>query len=156
MDLFSALGIGIFSGIVATACWFFFQMLWLDKVVPWHERRIYKDVILAEIWNCTVTLNGVEWDGTLKLCQNAHKISGVGSYTVGGVKGMSYKLQGELRNRILTLTYEASNIHSLDRGTLTLMIQENGTCLRGHMAYYEDVSDSIKSVPYKFDAEKVF
>lgn len=67
---------------------------------------------------------------------------------IGGASQIhTYDFVGTFKNMILNGTYENSNRQFVDRGSLSLMLTDNGRCLEGYFSSYADSRNSI--FPFK-------
>jgi hypothetical protein len=135
------LGIGVTAGLITTILVVVIQKLWVTAIEPWYEERIYKDAKIEGEW--IVTYPGIDLKELATIKRVAHKITGVVAVVEGPDQGRTYSLEGEFKNLLLTLSYSAVSRTSLDRGTYTLLLKNNGNRFEGASALYEDESNTI-------------
>ncbi len=146
MDM-DSLTIGIIAGLITTLFIVIFKSI-LDKtLIPWYEQRIYKDIEISGKWDAKYEDNDYGKE-LITINQTAHHISGTIITTTGEDKGNIYHFEGIFKNLILTASYSSINKSSIDRGTITLKIEENGNKLVGYCSLYDDDSQDIKSIKY--------
>lgn len=138
-----AVAIGIISGLITTFIVIVIQRLWVGAVEPWYEERIYKDAKLEGVWEGVYP--GLDLKEIITLKRVAHRVDGVVAIVEGPDQGKTYEISGSFKNLILTANYHSVDRRSLDRGTYTLMLKNNGTKLEGHSAFYEDESHEVVS-----------
>ena len=66
----------------------------------------------------------------------------------GANTGNVYNFKGLFKNLILTASYTSNAKGALDRGTITLMLVNNGSTLKGYCSFYEDSSSQVISTEY--------
>jgi len=135
------IGIGIIAGLLTTILVVLVQKIWVSAVEPWYEERVYKDAKIEGEWEVTYPAIKLSELATLK--RKGHKISGVVAVIEGPDRGKTYEVEGLFKNLLLTLSYSAMDRASLDRGTYTLILRDNGRKLEGASAFYEDGTNSI-------------
>lgn len=156
--------IGIITGLCATAIWLILLKIWDKIILPWYENVLYKDIEIAGKWgaSCDMHYTYEEEDDEsgeiedinvistnkyiVTIKRAGHDVNGELIGFEGGDKGKAYKFNGVFRNLLLTANYEPESASSLDRGTISLMLINNGDLFKGVMAIYEDVSHSVKPV----------
>lgn len=138
------LGVGIISGLIASALVVFFHKIYMRIIRPWYEERVYKDTEIEGRWR--IVYDGVE-DQTEEVAvieRIAHRIEGMITVVKGPDSGRTYVLSGEFKNSLLTANYSAADRLALDRGAFVLQLTNNGYGFRGQSSYYHD-SHSIVS-----------
>lgn len=135
-------GVGIVSGLVTAALVLGIRNFYVKVALPWYEDRIYKDAKIEGKWKGEIVDTGEE---VVALKRTGHRITGNIVIVSGPDKGEVYEFAGEFRNLLLTLEYWSTRDGSLDRGTYTLMLTENGRKLSGQVAYYEDDKHKVYS-----------
>ncbi|MER2513588.1 MAG: hypothetical protein ABTQ25_14415 [Nitrosomonas ureae] len=150
-DLLPNFGIGIISGLITALLILIFRYWWLGILRPWYEERVYKDSRIDKTWYAyTDDSKGTEpeelqWN----LKQVAHEIHGT-IICLGGLdKGKSYEVKGSFHNLILTAVYKSTDSTALDRGTISLMLTNNGQTLKGYCSYYSSSSNAIATCSYE-------
>ena len=145
MDI-NSLTIGIIAGLITTLLIVILKSMFDKILIPWYEQRVYKDIKISGKWDAKYEANyGRE---IITINQTAHYISGTIITTTGEDKGNIYSFEGIFKNLILTASYSSNNRTSIDRGTITLRIEDNGNKLVGYCALYDDDSQKIKSIKY--------
>lgn len=148
-DFEEAVVTGIIGGVIATFIVFFIQVVWLKIARPLVEQLLYSGLDIGGEW-----VVNAEFDESdvrkrnLHLRQKAYRITGTLVSTAGSDEGAAYELEGEFKNLILTLTYVNTEKGARDRGTLTLLVKEDGRRLVGKSAYYSTASDLIAECDY--------
>ena len=141
---------GVIGGIVAMVIWIVLRLYWLKIISPWYEERIYHDAKIEGYWNAILTQDNTEVAKELvRINRTAHSISGTIICKSGFGEGRSYAFGGSFRNLILSATFESQDRTTLERGSLALMLTNNGNTLRGYCAYYSDEKSCIKIGEYK-------
>jgi hypothetical protein len=133
---------GIISGVVVIVVAWLARHLWVTKIEPWCEDKVYKDIEIKGQWNIT-SIEVPERKERITLHRKGRSITGEISCTGGPDDGKLYDFEGSFYNGILTGTYTARNKSALDRGTYTLMLTKNGTEFHGSAAYYDDEASEI-------------
>tara|TARA_R110002110_G_scaffold95455_1_gene246500 strand:- start:52336 stop:52788 length:453 start_codon:yes stop_codon:yes gene_type:complete len=137
--------IGIIAGLTTTFIVVVLQKLWTSAIEPWYEERVYKDAKIEGVWEGTYEEIDLKEIVTLK--RKAHSISGTIAIIEGPNQGQTFELTGTFKNLILTATYSAEDRESLDRGSYTLMLRQNGKAMEGHSSFYEDDKNEIVTGP---------
>lgn len=156
INLITNFGIGIISGLVTAFLILIFRGWWLGILLPWYEERVYKDSRVDKTWfayspfSHSTEIEELQWE----IKQVAHKLSGTVICLNGRDKGKIYDVEGTFQNLILTAVYRSTDRRDLDRGTLTLMLINNGQTLKGHCAYYSASRNEIEDAPYECDRTK--
>lgn len=146
--------VGVLAGLVATGLSLGFRKFWGNVIVPWVEDRVYKDARIEGRWNATATFSETTKDNfILILHRHGHEVYGTKLCTEGPDKGREFFINGEFRNLILTSTYSSVDNAALDRGTLTLMLVENGDVLSGHAAYYDNIEHKVNTCRFESSRE---
>jgi len=146
MDI-DSLTIGIISGLITTLFIVILKSIFDKILIPWYEQRIYKDIKISGNWDAKYEDNDYGKE-IITITQIAHHISGTIITTTGEDKGNIYHFEGIFKNLILTASYSSINQTSIDRGTITLKIEDNGNKLVGFCSLYDDDSQNIKSIKY--------
>lgn len=141
--LMNEFAVGIYSGLITSLLVFAFQSQWKKIIVPWYEERIYKDARIEGNWE--IEYDGIARREIIALERKAHSVSGTIVGIAGEDIGKSYKLDGVFKNLLLTASYSSEDRTSLDRGTFTLFLGDNGNTLKGCSSYYEDESGTVTS-----------
>ncbi len=148
-QLLTAVVGGVTGALIATFLIFVGNKYWKEIIIPWYEDRLYKDVRIAGNWKTLGYEAGVEFNEIAKIQQKAHRIWGEIIYkTEEDVN--EYEFEGEFKNLILTARYCVKEESNLDRGTFTLMLQNNGRMLKGFYAWYQDDKNEVVSGSYEW------
>ena len=92
--------------------------------------------------------SGEYGDELVRLRQSSHHVHGTMTCKIGHDAGNIYEFEGEFRNLILTATYKNRSKNTLDRGTMTLMLKDNGKKLEGYCCFYNDKMHEVVSTDY--------
>jgi hypothetical protein len=154
-DFYSNIAIGIIAGLLATLLTIGFRQVWICIIVPWFEELVYKDAKIEGTWFgiYQIFIQGSRYD-IISIIRKGHHIEARITCSTGRDTGRSYLLTGSFRNLILSATYETEDRRSLDRGSMTLMLTENGGKLVGFFAYYSDLKHEINHIPVIWYREK--
>lgn len=131
MDQTFTIGVtsGIVSGLLVSVVVLVFRHYWQESIVPWFEDRVYKGTHLAGVWRTTIFDDGREV-GTEQatLQQRAHRVHGTINYPED-VEGRShtYSVDGEFRDRALTLILREVGESHQDLGAIVLDFKPGGT-----------------------------
>jgi hypothetical protein len=153
-ELSQAFFLGVISGLVTTLLVVVFRSIWLKIIDPWYENHVYKDVPIEGGWECkgafVVRNQQNPVDGTFKweLGRKGHHVTGTFVGIAGPDQGLAYTIEGVFKNLLLTASYSSKNPASLDRGTVSLMLVNNGRTLTGFCSYYSHVDNAVRSCPY--------
>lgn len=146
---------GLVSGLIVSLIILVFRQLWDKLIVPWFEECVYKDVHIEGRWYGLYPETSEPRQDTIMLKRHGHTVSGIVLCKNGADEGAEYSLCGSFRNLILPLTYESINKSMTDRGTITLKSIKNGEVLRGKIALYNTVTDTIDSAQIEWFRSKV-
>lgn len=111
-------------------------------------RSIYRDAKIEGRWDSRVNYSKSEhdWDEFLvDLRRHSHPVKATLTCVDGANKGCVYSFEGTFRNLILTGTYSATEQTRLARGTLTLMLLNNGDVMEGAAAVYSPIGHGVFS-----------
>ena len=148
----SAILTGIVGGLVTAGMLWLARAIWKDRVEPWWENLVYKDIRLdGAKWHAVITTDVIEkYEEDVTLKQIGHKVYGTIKCVEGPETdiGRSYDFSGSFRNSILSATYFTKDRSALDCGSFTLQLKENGIKLEGYVSFYFDPDHLIKSRPY--------
>lgn len=146
-ELVAELGTGVTAGIIAGLVTSFivitWQQLWINVIQPWYEERIYKDTKIEGRWEISYPHHGGREFADLK--RTGHHVTGVITAIDGPDKGKAYEFDGTFKNLILTGSYSALQQRSLDRGTISVMLKNNGERFEGHSVFYADECHEMRS-----------
>ncbi len=142
--------IGITSGLLTAVIVVLFRAFWVGVLIPWFEERVYKDAKIEGDWFGRTP--GNEFKFTLE--RAGHKITGRIHSLSGNDTGKEWVISGSFRNLILSAVYEPTDRQRLDRGSMTLMLRNDGFALAGRLAYYLDLSHTIAECPLHLDRDR--
>ncbi len=138
---------GTVGGVVATIiCIVFAEIIWKRIIVPWYEERVYKDSEIEGTWDGVVGGKNDQTSDVVELRRAGHKVSG--TIHVSGLRGGIYTFEGTFKNLILSVTYVAKDRTQLNRGSITLMLKENGAQLIGKCVHYDGHLMTIAAQKY--------
>lgn len=141
MGILSNLSIGVIAGLTATLITgFAYNIFWLKCIQPWYEERIYHDAIIKGTWEIEMKINEEIRTGVMELHQKGHHIHGTVTTTP---KNEQFSIEGSFRNLIVTATYDTKNKSLVARGSLTLMLKNNGNNLNGYLSFYSFEKNEI-------------
>lgn len=154
------LTVGVVSGVVATALisliFFLIRTVWKAHVEPWWENKLYEDARIDGEWTSTLHAESTEPDEEqINVRQTGHKLEGDIQCISGPDKGRSYTFVGCIKNQILSGYYWNIDRTSIDSGSFSLRLEQDGSVLRGHTVYYNDTNHSLVSRPYTWTRIKV-
>jgi hypothetical protein len=134
---------GLISGVTVAFLILLIRGFWNAVIVPWFEERVYKDVKIEGKWfGLYPTTTDLRQD-VITLHRHGHAVTGKMICTKGGDEGEEYCITGSFRNMLLPLTYETTDNQKTDRGSITLICVRNGERLKGKIAFYHTLEDSI-------------
>ncbi len=138
----------IVAGLVAASIYalavFLFQTAWKTHCEPWFENKVYQDAQIEGQWEISYEV-GVIRKELVTLKRRAHGVTGEIVGIEGPDIGKTYQLSGIFKNLLLTASYSSTDKKSLDRGTFTLQLANNGGSLEGSSSYYDDDTHKITS-----------
>ncbi|WP_348731822.1 hypothetical protein [Rheinheimera texasensis] len=88
----------------------------------------------------------------LTLKRTGHNIEGTMLCTKGENEGRAYNLKGSLRNLILSGVFESESRSMLERGSISLVLANNGSALVGYLLVYSDDEHVIS--PMKIECKR--
>ena len=145
-----AIAAGLLSAFLATSVMLLIRHLWTSILEPWYEDRIYKDALIEGRWTGIGTFEHDEEEELLWILnRRGHAVSGTILCLTGPDQGRSYVFSGEFRNMVLTATYETADRACVDRGTVNMMLLNDGQTLLGHCSYYCPSRHQIESCVYR-------
>jgi len=145
---------GIIAGIIATAIIVFLRQIGLKIIRPWWEDFLYDDARIEGTWKSKTDYSGYVEIEVWKLEQIGHSIKGTVTVMQGDDQGKTYTIEGKFKNLILTGIYTSTDKSAIDRGTINLMLVNNGHTLTGHGTYYYDPDHIIKTINYTWQKEQ--
>lgn len=142
-ELSYSLVVGVVSGVVAALLVFTFRSLWERIVMPWYEERLYKGARIEGCWLSEVTFpEGEKNKHRMQLHRVGYTVTGTTTCYEGYSEGNSYDLQGTFKNLTLSCTYQINDPRRLERGSMVLMLVNDGTTLKGQLSFYDDRTNS--------------
>jgi hypothetical protein len=158
--LFGELTIGVVSGIVTSALIglsvFLVRTIWKSRVQPWWENTLYQDARIDGEWTSTLKAESTDSDEeVVNVRQTGHQIQGDITCIAGPDKGRSYAFVGCIKNQILSGYYWNIDRTSIDSGSFSLHLEDNGSALRGYSVYYNDATNMLVSRSYSWVRRKV-
>lgn len=148
-ELWMALTAGIVSGVLVTIIVVVFNQIWLKIIQPWYEDRVFKDARIEGQWKAKVTFDTEETEELWEIRRQGHSISGTITAVKGADQGRTYDVEGTFSNLILTVSYRSTDPGSVERGTVTMILQNNGQTFKGSSAFYFDPDHAIRSSEYE-------
>lgn len=137
-------------------CLFLVRTVWKSHLQPWWENSLYQDARIDGEWISTIYTKSTDRDEELvNIKQTGHTIEGDMRCIAGPDKGRSYKLVGCIKNQILSGYYWKVDRTSIDSGSFSLRLEQNGSILCGHTVYYNDVANALVSRDYSWLRSKV-
>jgi len=137
---------GIVAGILTAVTLFVIRELWLTIFTPWYEERLYRGAKIEGFWRSTTNyLDGGSNEMVYQFQRKGHRIWGDISCIEGIDKGRKWNLEGQFKDLILTFHYESAHPRVLDKGSASLMLTHNGEKLEGHLVYYANKGNQMKT-----------
>lgn len=144
---------GLVGGLVATFLTLVIRNAWLSIVVPWYEERVYHDAHFEGLWDGAETFSDTDPPLTdhfaMELRRQGHRVDGTTTCLDGPDKGKVYLASGTFKNLILTMTWWPRDDTSLERGTLTVKLVENGKKFVGHGAFYSPATERVHASSFE-------
>ncbi|MEM9556493.1 MAG: hypothetical protein AAGC60_19705 [Acidobacteriota bacterium] len=145
---------GVISGLIATFLVFVLRAIWIRIIEPWYEEKVYQDARIEGTWLSEIRFPAGEVNKhRMTINQVGHKISGRTICYEGYSEGQSYLLSGTFHNLILTITYRIDNPRRIERGSLVLMLFDDGKQLKGQVSFYDDKQHRILTTECSWVAE---
>ncbi len=142
-----ALLVGVIASIIVLVVTTFSRLVIKEIVVPRWEELSYKEIEIKGNWTTTLTyIDSQKNDMSFAIKRKAHRVSGSVTCTSGAQKGRQWDFTGTFHNQIMTIYYQAADITSRDRGTFTLMVNGEGTKMKGSVAYLSYSSNQIETI----------
>ena len=145
-EILFALSVGVIASLVSVLASLIFREYWLKIIIPWYEERLYKGAKIEGVWR-TITKyrDGGENESIYTVKRKGHRIWGTINSPNGIDKGKSWRFNGFFKDLILSATYESSSRRILDKGSFSLLLNHNGEKLTGHLVYYANEGNTLKS-----------
>jgi hypothetical protein len=132
--------------IITTAGPLIINVIW-----PLIEGMIHDVPRIAGRWVGAATTAGttpVVTSDIVEIKQRGHQCRG--TITVSGTRMGNYNFTGTFFNRILTATYHSSDNRKLNRGSLALMLNPDGTTFKGICVHYDEAGNhTMKAQDYR-------
>lgn len=139
---------GVAAGILTAVILFAIRELWLQVFTPWYEERLYRGAKIEGFWRSTTNYqDGGSNQMVYHFQRKGHRIWGDISCIEGIDKGRKWNFYGQFKDLILTFHYESAHPRVLDKGSASLMLTHNGEKLEGHLVYYANRGNQIKTTP---------
>ncbi len=140
---------GVAGGMVATGLTAAINGIWLSKVIPWYEERVYHDARFEGDWAAIETFSDSNQKEagkfSISLKRKGHHVTAKSTCLDGPDKGKIYLMTGSFKNLILTLNWVPEDTKSLERGTIAAKLVENGRKFIGYGAYYSPITEKVHS-----------
>lgn len=140
---------GIIGGLVATFLTLVIGRIWLSIIVPWYEERVYHDAHFEGRWEGTETFSDTNPPlidrFTIEIRRAGHRVTAITTCLEGPDRGKIYESIGSFKNLILTLSWVPRDDTSLERGTITAKLVENGQKFVGHGSFYSPATERVHS-----------
>ena len=149
MEFDKSLLTGVVGGLIATVIVVTFREFWSNVIVPWIEERLYQDAHIEGPWRSRYEVDGVAREGVMNIHRKGHSVRIEVTRIRGPKTGHSWHFKGTFKNLTLTATYTPSNRRMLDRGSVTLMLLDNGETLRGWLAFYSNADNCVRAAEYE-------
>ena len=144
---------GIIGGLVATFLTLFIGRIWRSIIVPWYEERVYHDAHFEGRWEGTETFSDTNPPlvdrVTMELRRTGHRVAAITTCLDGPDRGKIYESAGSFKNLILTLSWVPRDDRSLERGTITAKLVENGQKFVGHGSFYSPQTERVHSSTFE-------
>ena len=142
-DFMNSIVSGLVSGLMVAIIILVLQVYYQKVILPWIEERVYKGVKIEGEWVGEISKENFSFN----LRRISHRVNGE---MVRQKDGQVYKLDGEFRNLILTVTYTSSASRAIDRGCFTFLLVDNGRELNGYAIYYYSPHHKVHSQHVEF------
>ena len=145
MNFWSSIGIGVVSGIIATALSIFLREIYNKIILPWYRHITYKGIDLSGEWRSFIKLGDEEGElFYIYLEQNAHQLTGdatiIKQSNPDKVRNLTF--EGETQDGYVVGTFKSKNKRYLFFITTILSFNPTGNELHGLMT--ARASDSNK------------
>lgn len=143
---------GLFAAGILAISSFLVRVVWRTQVEPWWENKLYGDARLDGEWIAELKAESTNNDcETVTVEQVGHNISGKIVCTNGPDEGRRYQFVGTFKNQILTGYYWNIRKTSIDSGSFSLRLENDGNRLKGWSSYYHDTGHQIVSREYEWN-----
>ena len=145
-ELSLAFTVGVIASLFSIFVSIVLSAFWKKNILPWYEERLYQGAEISGEWTTLIKYSAeIENEVIYVVKRTGYNIHGYAYCINGSDKGMNWVLDGSFYDLILTISYYSKNKKTLDRGSASLMLVDNGTKLKGHLVYYENSSHSMRS-----------
>ncbi|HEY9032113.1 MAG TPA: hypothetical protein VIM93_12185 [Kangiella sp.] len=157
---YEQLGTGIVAGIISATilglALYLIKSAWKAKIEPWWENKLYGDARIDGEWKSELHATETEPDiEEVTIRQTGHKVEGDISCTSGPDSGRKYRFTGCIKNQILSGYYWNIDKTSIDSGSFSLRLEQDGCVLVGHTVYYNDQKHSLLSRQYTWTRNRM-
>lgn len=151
MNFTEAIWTGIIAGVLTSALLFILTKMTQVVVLPWFRQLIYRGVTISGRWTETIDHhNGHSQQLSTEIKQKADYITGAVSIvklTEGVVdSAVTFELEGNISDRLVTLTMRPSDTSRLGRAVVLLEVIGDGTRMEGRTTWYDAGAATIQSV----------
>jgi hypothetical protein len=149
MDTTFNIVLGIISGILTSAFIFLLSKIFVNIVMPWYQRIIYKGVDLNGEWlGEMIDTAELSFPFRINLIQNAHDLSGNAHIDKSKAKdsdhGTHYKMNGYVWEGYVTLNFQSDDRTRLSFATSLLQVKKGGLKLEGYFVFRDMRHDEIR------------
>jgi hypothetical protein len=148
MEIIHSISIGVAGGLVATLISAIIFQYWNKVIKPGFENMVYKDSKIEGRWELETEFQGKQRSGIMGIKRSGHQITGTVTHVDEDDKYNTYEIIGSFKNLILTVSYDSTDKSTIARGSLTLMLMDNGSRFEGWLAYYSFDTKEICSTKY--------
>ena len=141
---------GIIAGLVTGILIWLFRNIWLSILEPRVRDLLYRGIRIDGIWQAQLIDAESNHKEEIKLIQKGHFVSGTMKCIEGQDQGSEYTFKGTFKNLIISAEYEINDKSSVDRGTFTLKLKDNGAEFIGATAYYGATDGEVSAVNYEW------
>ena len=144
---------GLIGGLVATFLTLVIRKMWLSIIMPWYEERVYHDAHFEGRWEGSESFSDTDPPlvdrFTMEIRRQGHRVEATTTCLEGPDRGKVYEFSGSFKNLILTLSWMPRDDTSLERGTLTVKLVENGRKFVGHGAFYSPATERVHASTFE-------
>ncbi len=147
-ELFFALSVGIIASLLSVLASLLFREVWLKIIIPWYKEKLYKGADIEGTWHSIMEYHNGEYNENIFVIhRKGNRIWGTVSSIDGAEKGEQWNFEGQFKYLIVTAIYESTNKKILDKGSMSLMLINNGKKFEGYLIYYSSHGNKMKSIP---------
>ena len=149
MEIASAIGIGVISGLITGFATIVFGQVTRKMVLPWYNQFTYKGLIISGSWRVVPAGPDYRRDIVLELEQHANKVKGISTHILKNKEDegdyvRTYKLDGEINDRLLTIVGRNIDTKRIGRYTLMVELIGDGQQMKGVISGYRSVKRAIE------------